>query len=82
MILSFFESYALFGDKNENIKYTNCLISTHPVLKITLACCACLCFVRVDDFREFIGILYIMVCGNLDINLHFPRINIILIRLW
>ena len=31
VIFSFFESYAFFGDKNENIKYTNCLISTHPV---------------------------------------------------
>ena len=25
--------YALFGDKNENIKYTNCPISTHPAKK-------------------------------------------------
>ena len=30
-IFSFFESYALFSDKNEIIEYTNCLISTHPV---------------------------------------------------
>ena len=36
-LFSFFESYALFGDKNENIKYTNCPIPTHPAEKITLA---------------------------------------------
>ena len=33
MIYSFFESYALFGNKNENIKYTNCLTSTHTAKK-------------------------------------------------
>ena len=30
-IFSFFESYALFSDKNEIIEYTNCSISTHPL---------------------------------------------------
>ena len=43
-IFSFFESYALFGDKNENTMYTNSSISTHPTKKITLACYACLSF--------------------------------------
>ena len=27
------ESYALFGYKNESIKYTNCSTSTHPAKK-------------------------------------------------
>ena len=44
-LFSFFESYALFGDKNENIKYTYCPILTHPAEKITLACYACLCLI-------------------------------------
>ena len=43
-IFSFFESYALFADKNEIIKYTKCPISTHPAKKISLECYACLCF--------------------------------------
>ena len=42
-IYSFFENFALFSDKNDNIEYTNCPISTHPAKKITLACYACLC---------------------------------------
>ena len=42
-IFFFFENYALFSDKNDNIEYTDCPISTHPAKKITLACYACLC---------------------------------------
>ena len=42
-IFSFFEIYDFFGDKNENIKCTNCPISTHPAEKVTLACYAYLC---------------------------------------
>ena len=30
--------------KKENIKCTNCPISTHPAEKVTCACYACLCF--------------------------------------
>ena len=30
--------------KKENIKCTNCPISTHPTKKVTCACHACLCF--------------------------------------
>ena len=45
-IFSLFESCALFGDENENIRYTNCPMSTHPVEKIALACYACLCFMK------------------------------------
>ena len=41
-----FESCAIFGYKNKNIKYTNCPISTHPAKKITLACYTCLCFIK------------------------------------
>ena len=42
-IFFFFENYALFSDKNDNIEYTDCPISTHPAKNITLARYACLC---------------------------------------
>ena len=32
-ILSFFKRYAILGDKDENIKGTNCSISTHQAKK-------------------------------------------------
>ena len=36
-----FEIYAFFGDKNENIKYSNCPISTHPAKK-NKSCMLCM----------------------------------------
>ena len=51
-IFQFFESNALFGDKNGNIKYTNCPISTHLAKKVTLACYVCICFFRSECNKD------------------------------
>ena len=55
-----FESYALFSCKTENIKYTNCRLSTHTAKKLTFACYACLCsnLCQLTCFESVISVFF------------------------
>ena len=54
IFIFFFLSYALFGNKNENIENTNCSISTYPAKKITLACYTYLCLAKVTNLSNYV----------------------------